>query len=302
MKVAAIINPQSGGGKTIKVWRDHGEALNRKLGGMQILFSERPGHVVELAKEVALQDFDRLIVVGGDGTLHEVVNGLFDKGKPLFKSNFSIGIMNGGRGCDFVKTLKIPDDPRVMMRICESGKPKKIDIGCVTLSNSKELYYINSSTFGLGGQVAKSVQQGSALLPPTASYLAATVKSVLSATPRRLQLEIDGEKVFEGPAHNVFICNGRYSGGGMLWAPEASLDDGLFDVLLMRDLSRATLLTLAPRIYTGTLAKVQGVSFYKAKAVRVSSGDSVWLELDGETYQAHGADYRLLHQALNVLI
>lgn len=297
MKIAAIINPQSGGGKTIKVWREYGERLSRKLGGLSVLFTERAHHATELARHVATQGYDKLIVVGGDGTLHEVVNGFFDNGKPLYKKDFSMAILNGGRGCDFVKTLGLGDDAEEMFKVALASKTKKVDIGHVETEKGG-LYFINSSTFGLGGEVARSVQGGSAFLPPTASYLAATVKSVVQAKPKEISLKVDGLDIYRGPAHNVFVCNGRYSGGGMLWAPKAQLDDGLLDVLLIRDLTRVQLLTLAPRLYTGSISHVSGISLYTAKTCEVTSTHKRWLELDGETYYTSFARYSILHNVL----
>ncbi len=301
MKCAAIINPMSGDGRTIKVWRHVGEFLGRRLSGIEILFTEKSGHATELAKHVAEEGYDRLIIVGGDGTLHECINGLIQNDKPLYKDSFQVGILNGGRGCDYTKTLKIPTDPDKMVEICLGSKLKSVDIGRVQ-TDDKIIYYMNSSTFGLGGEVAKTVQGGSVFLPPVASYLAATVKSVLNAVPRKITLKIEDKPYYDGLAHNVFVCNGRYSGGGMLWAPEAKLDDGLFNVLLAKDLSRSELLTLAPRLYTGTISRARGIQTATASQVEISCSSKVWLELDGETYSTKQAKYSILKQALSILV
>lgn len=300
MRAVAIINPSSGGGRTIKVWRHVGESLARRLHGLKILFTEKAGHATELAKKIAQDGYDRLIVVGGDGTLHECINGLIENDKPLYKPEFKMGILNGGRGCDYTKTLLLPEDPHKMVDICLGIKYKSVDVGRVQLDN-KTVYYMNSSTFGLGGEVAKAVQGGSSILPPVASYFAATVKSVLKAQPRKIKVSVDDKPYYDGLAHNVFVCNGKYSGGGMLWAPNAKLDDGLFDVLLAKDLTRAELLTLGPRLYSGTISKARGIQTTVASKVSIECNSSVWVELDGETYPSKKSQYSILNQTLDVL-
>jgi YegS/Rv2252/BmrU family lipid kinase len=300
MRSAAIINPSSGGGRTIKIWRQLGESLTRKLDGLKIYFTEKSGHATELARLVAKEGYDRLIVVGGDGTLHECINGLIENDKPLYKPDFKLGILNGGRGCDYTKTIQIPDDPHKMLEVCLGVKFQPVDIGRVDLGG-KIVYYMNSSTFGLGGVVAKAVQGGSSILPPSASYLTATVKHVLGALPHKIKIQLDGKPFYEGLAHNVFVCNGKYSGGGMLWAPDAKLDDGLFNVLIVKDISRLELLTLAPRLYTGTISKARGIDVKVASSVSISAVSPTYVELDGETYPAERAEYSILNQALDIL-
>lgn len=301
MKVAAIVNPASGGGRTLRVWRQVSDRLIRHFGALTLHFTEKQHHATELAKEVATQDFDRLIVVGGDGTLHEVVNGLFDRDKPLFKKGFQVGIINGGRGCDFVKSVGLDKEPNDLLRASVGVHSRLIDVGRVQLDD-RVVYYLNSSTFGLGGEVARSVQSGNTLLPPTAMYFSAVVKKVLSAKAQKIKVELDGHVIYDGPAHNAFFCNGKYSGGGMLWAPKGKLDDGLLDVILIRDLSRTQLLTLAPRLFTGTLSSVPGISLYTAKEAKLTAQKKLWLELDGEAYQTQSVGYSVLDKALSLLV
>lgn len=301
MKVAAIINPQSGSGRTVKLWRQIGETLGRKLGGIQIYFTERPHHATEIAKQIATNDYDRLIIVGGDGTIHEVVNGLFSKKKPLFKKDFQVGLLTGGRGCDFIKTLGIPKDNQEMLSICTGDRFKSVDIGFVEIDEQRSLYYINSSAVGLGGEVARAIQSGSAFLPPTASYFWATIKSLISAKPKTVRVVLDEKPTYEGPVQNIFVCNGRYSGGGMLWSPNAKLDDGLFDVLIVRDLSRLQMVSMAPTVYSGSVAEVEGVTTSVAKEVTLTSDEMLWIELDGETYQSKSVRYTIMPHALNIL-
>jgi diacylglycerol kinase family enzyme len=161
---------------------------------------------------------------------------------------------------------------------------------------------MNSSTFGLGGEVAKSVQSGNAILPPTAMYFSAVVKKVIGAKPNKIKVELDGHVIYDGPAHNIFFCNGRYSGGGMLWSPKGKLDDGLLDVILIRDLSRAQLLTLAPRLFTGTLSSVPGISLYTVKTAQIVAQKKLWLELDGEAYHTQSVQYSVMDKALSLLV
>jgi YegS/Rv2252/BmrU family lipid kinase len=302
MKTAAIINPSSGGGRMGILWNKHREKIQDKMKGVEIFLTKNSGDATAFAKSVAESGYDRLLIGGGDGTIHEVVNGLFDDKSVQIQPGLKIGILNGGRGCDFIKTLDVPTDLNEAVDIALKDKVKKVDVGQVKLQTAHEIktiFYINSSSIGLGSQTAEKMLKSGKFLPPSLSYLAAGLKEFVRYRPREMKLSIDGREVFSGLAENIFVCNGKYSGGGMLWGKDALLDDGEFDVLLVKPLGKVKGLLSLKKVFDGTFTEMKEVFSYKASSAKIQTKIEIPIEFDGEVYRTSEAQYTCLPQALS---
>jgi len=296
--------------------------------------TEHAGHAIQLAAAVDPNvNFD-IVIIGGDGTIHEVVNGLFNGASEASGSTLTnpqpkcrVGIINFGRGGDFVRTLKTPNALIEALAVIKQGRTRSIDVGRAQFStqaenlsstfapNSAECsdaskpttttttqYFVNSCSVGLGGRVARSVQRAQSSFPPALVYGQALLQNFSTYRRESMRIEIDGQVVSNGPTTAFLACNGRYSGRGMLWAAEASLDDGLLDVLWVQDLSWTQLLRNFHRIYDGSVGLVPEVRSAKARSIKLQASIPTVLETDGETHSTEDIEISLLPQSLQVFV
>jgi diacylglycerol kinase family enzyme len=133
MKSAIVINPKSASGNTMRMWREVQASVQRRLEGVEIFMTEYAGHATQIARQLAEQNYDRLIVMGGDGSIHEVVNGLIDENGKVISNTMKIGILNSGRGCDFIRTLQIPTDSTQAISKLADMHSKPLDVGVIKI-------------------------------------------------------------------------------------------------------------------------------------------------------------------------
>lgn len=306
MKIAAIINPKSGGGETFKVWKKIKSQALQRLGVFDEIITRAPQEAIGFAKQVAKNNYDLLIIMGGDGTIHEVINGLIDQNDGLINPRLKIGIINGGRGCDYIKSLHLPTDPRESLSVIVDGRTRRVDVGRVDLMNEgKQLtkYYINSCSFGLGGDVAKKMLSQKILIHPTVSYFLTSGLEFFLKKPYDFKVFIGtNEEEIKGPFLNFFACNGRFSGGGMYWAPQAQIDDGKLDLVLIRPISKTKFIFSGHKIYDGTIQSLSEVEHKAVDNIHVVAGRPSWIELDGEVYLTSEFRIRPLNKVLEFMV
>ncbi|MBK9292921.1 MAG: diacylglycerol kinase family lipid kinase [Oligoflexia bacterium] len=305
MKTAIIINPSSGGGRTSLMWAELRDVARARLGGaLEEFTTKTPFDAIRLASQVAQSDFDLVIAAGGDGTINEVVNGLFDENNKPINPKLKLGILSAGRGCDFIKSLNLPSSPQKAIDILVSPEFQKIDVGCIYFKDEfgreQKRLFVNIATVGIGGKVAKQVRHTPKFLPPKLVYFASSAQQFFLSKPQKVKIFLDDVEMFSGPIVNVFIANGGYSGGGMCWAPDAKLDDGLFEVIIAEPIPKLTALALQHKLYDGTFLSMPGVHHHKARKVLIDTKDDVLLEVDGEQPGVAPAIFTVLPQALTV--
>src|SRR5690349_8357691 len=237
-----LVNPASDNGKTGRRWA----ALAHRAAGLgldgETLYSERPGHLIELA---AATQADVVVAVGGDGTMNEVVNGLMER-----EDRRELAVIPLGTGMDFVRTYDIPNRFEDAVRVAAGGTTRTIDVGRVEHSRGVR-WFANVGSVGMSAAVAQRANGMSKVLGGKATFFYALVRVFLEWQNTLVDVELDGEKR-SGRMHDVVVANGRYHGGAMKLAPEAEPDDGLFDVLLIGDVNKLDFVTTAPKLYRGT--------------------------------------------------
>lgn len=267
-----IANPASGGGRTLKIVSAAVDALMRRGADFDVELTTAPRHATEIALR-ACTDFDTIVAVGGDGTIHEVAAGMLRCDKPL-------GIIPAGSGNDLVKSLGIPVDVEQAVETLLAGRTRTIDTGTV---NGR--CFVN--VVGIGFDAAVNHTSHGLRWPSSgmARYLAALVKTLGTYDPVRLKVEIDGMAA-EQDLYLLTIGNGTTCGGGFRLTPRAKLDDGLLDVTAVKPISILPLLWHLPKVFGGTIDRARRyASMTTAKRVRVESPVPVPVHVDGEIYR-----------------
>lgn len=285
IKTFVIVNPNSAGGATMKRWPRTSEKLQRVIGRFDYEFTNAQGVATLLASNAVQKGYEKIVAVGGDGTLHEVVQGLFDNDGNLINPDVIVGTLPSGTGTDFTKTIKIPHDLDEAMVRLRGERSAKIDIGLVRFRDHQKKdavrYLINMADVGLGGEVAERANNSPKVFGGFATYLFSSVISFASYKPKSVKVVYDGN-VFEDSITSVFIANGKYFGGGMHIAPPAELDDGFFDIVIVKKLSKWDVVAFTPKLYSGKLISDPKVKHFRGKEIKIESDQDILINLDGE--------------------
>jgi YegS/Rv2252/BmrU family lipid kinase len=232
-----------------------------------------------------MQGADLIIVVGGDGTIHEVVNGFADGGK-IINPSCQLGIISSGTAQDSAKGFGLPKGTALQVEaVCGSGK-RLVDLGRVTFIDDQgkvsEQLFFNECQQGIAAVVVQRFQAHHKWM---GGFLGFGITAIATAARHREQLmtvEIDGKHVVTDLLLGVVAANGAYAGGGMHFAPKSKVDDGLLDVVLIHKQSIPSRLINFPRIYVGTHVNLSWISYFQGRSVKVTSSENVPIEADGE--------------------
>jgi diacylglycerol kinase (ATP) len=294
LKARVICNPASSGGGY------EPEELHRELDGdynLEWIITESPGDATEAARE--WRD-GLLIVVGGDGTISEVVNGL---GRAGFPEAVTLAILPAGTGNDLAATLAIPDDPDEAEAVLRQNRVRTLDVVRVRSEGIGEQFFINVATGGMGAEVSGAADGEMKKRWGKLTYLRASleVASEYEATEVTLTLDSVERKL---RAVNLAIGNCRYAGSGWLAAPRANPEDGLLDLVVIEDVGVQEVLKLAPTVLADSdYLDKEGVFFARAKEIRVeSSPGSLEFTVDGEIIGDEPAEFVVIPQALKVIV
>ena len=285
-KIVFVVNPHSGNGSTGHEWpRIHAKARER-LGDFYTYFTTGPGDATRIARRALREGADLLVCVGGDGTLNEVVNGFMDEdGRPI-EPDALLAFVPNGTGCDFIKTVSIPAGMDQSLDAIRDGYARFIDLGKLrfldALGHSGVRYFHNITSFGVGGEVDERVNRTTKAFGPFFSFIWATLISILLYGRKRIRLLVDDRYDEEMYVWNVAVANGKYHGGGMCVAPEALIDDGLFHVTVIGDLSLPEVFWNLPKLYNGSIGNMKKVFMVTGKEVSATSDERVLLDVDGE--------------------
>lgn len=299
--VKVIVNPVAGAGRTAREWprimglfKGNGLRFEHDL-------TEAPGHAVELAKTAAKKGYEIVVSVGGDGTVNEVVNGLYEAGNI---KDAMLGIISTGTGGDYIRTVGISRRYEEACRCFMRPKKLTVDLGVVEYANNgsaMKRIFVNFAGMGFDAEIVRHTTQHFKALGGMFSYLLGAITTLVSYQNKKISLVIDGEEL-EKEVCAVVMNNGRYGGGGMFTAPDADLADGLLDVLIIGNINKADLLWSLPRIYKGTHLTHPKVTIRKAREMEIQSAQSMHLQADGEFLGELPAHFRVLPSALNIVV
>jgi diacylglycerol kinase (ATP) len=290
-----IANPKAGKGSVGETWERLLAQLHRR--GLDPLgdLTQVPGHATQLAREARRRGARLVVAVGGDGTVHEVVNGLLADGPGPDVP--TLGVIPAGSGSDYAKTFDIPhDQDAAIERIADPAEPKRVDVGEVTTTAGTKLF-MNIAEAGFG---ATCVDRA-AKLPRRlggAVYLASFLLELPRFRPPDVTVTVDGEAITT-KATNIVVAIGRVFGGGMRVAPDADPSDGLFDVQVQTG-SKLDYVRSIPKVFKGTHVPHRKVVQRRGVTVDVQAGPAVLVEADGEVLGSTPASFRILPGALRL--
>ena len=293
-----LVNPASDNGKTGKRWPELAHRAERLGLAGETRFSERPGQLIELAR-AAVDEGARLVVaVGGDGTLNEVVNGIASR-------DVDLATIPLGTGMDFVRTYAIPTRFDDAVRVAVEGTARTIDAGRARYrtwaGEEAERWFANVGSVGMSGAVAQRANGMSKALGGKATFFYALTVVFLEWDNTEVTVTFDGGER-RGRMHDVIVANGRWHGGGMKLAPDAEPDDGLFEVVLIGDVSKLDFLTTAPKIYKGAHVKHPKVEVLRTRRVEVSAPETLPIELEGEQVGTTPVSFEVVPGALRLRV
>jgi len=305
VSIVAVANPASDNWVTRKRCQQILSVLQGKLSDVEWKLTERPGHAVEITRNALLAGAQMVVSVGGEGTNNEVLNGFFDGGAPV-NEDAILGMVPSGTACDFANVLGIPKDIEAATDILVRGRPKKCDIGKARFvshdGGTVERLFLNVVDLGIGGETVERVNRTTKAFGPTVSYLYNFLIALLKYENKPVHIIADGEDLGEITIKGLVISNGKRCGGGMQVAPKASVDDGLFDILTIGDVSRSEVLRHLPKLYKGKLALPGKVHRRRARRISVTSSERVLIDLDGEQPGMLPAAFEVLPQAIKIQV
>ena len=299
-----IINPRSGGGLREAAWARLVAPLAEGLGEFDSVFTAAPGDATRLARAAGIEGRALVVAFGGDGTVSEVAEGILQAGAG---ATTDIGLIPRGTGGDFRRSLELPADLREAARRIREAPARIIDAGHVTFVDHEGApaarHFVNVASFGFSSAVASRANASSKRFGGKMAFLSATMRSLAAYDNTDVWLTMDdGER----QRHRVLMTvlgKGRFFGGGMKICPEAKLDSGLIDLVIIGDFTRMDVLTKISRVYSGnhlTLDEVSNASVRRLSAAAVESDAVIPIELDGETPGRLPATFTVLPRALRV--
>lgn len=288
-KVMMIFNPRADRGNA---WQIPGHLHQLVAGRRNIDWNGTvyPGHAVELARRAGEQGYQRVIALGGDGTVHEVINGLMGVSR---RKRPALGIVPLGSGNDFAQSIGIPQKPENALRVALGSKMKDMDLGLVTDGKGRQEYFNN--TLGIGFDAVVNIRTRKIpFLRGFIMYLVAVIQTImLNFDPLQLRVKTETE-TWDMSTLMLTACNGQREGGGFRVAPEARTDDGTLDYATVCRVSRLMMLRLVPEVMNGTHGKFKQVRMGRFKKMSLTSDRPLHIHADGEVFTDLGTNIRRL--------
>ena len=284
-KIAFIVNPHAAAGSAGREWPKIKTLARDRLGPFSAHFTTGSGDAVRLTRQALRNGADIIVCVGGDGTLNEVVNGLMGEDGPI-RPETMLGFIPRSTGCDLIKTVPIYRELDRALDVIKNAHTLFLDLGRIRYQGRRAKpsyrYFHNVASFGLGGEVAERANRTTKALGGFLSFLRATLVSLLTYDKKRIHLKVDNGFDGDVTVWNIAIANGQYHGGGMWVAPGARVDDGLFQVTVIGDLTLPQVFLNLPKLYNGTIYQVAQVISLVGRRIEASSDQRVLLDVDGE--------------------
>jgi diacylglycerol kinase (ATP) len=297
-----IINPAAGANSTHRKWPQIRSCIENTGLSFDYQLTEGKGHAIELAKAAAGDGYRYLVAVGGDGTIHEVANGIMETSRAAITT---LGVVFTGTGCDLSRSVGISHDHARACLALAGDRRKKIDVGLVEYrrdGTSSRRYFLNAAGIGFDATVVEATDKLPKYFGGTLPYFFGLVRSFLSYHNKKVTLRIGDREPEQATVLSTVVANGRYFGGGMQVAPEARLDDGLLDILIIGDFGKLELLRVFPRVYKGTHVGYPKIRSERDSRVSIESSERFLLHADGELLGEGPASFSLLPEALEMVV
>ncbi|MCW5516019.1 diacylglycerol/lipid kinase family protein [Muriicola sp. Z0-33] len=300
MKITFIVNNKNNRlAKVLPGLRNYCE--QSKFGQLQFYATQQKKHAIELASQATDNGCDFMIAVGGDGTLHEVVNGVLQS-KLTVDQYPTIGLLPHGSANDFARTAGLTSAIEALIEMIASKTTQKIDLGKILLHQTGETrYFINIAGVGLGPEVAQQLEASSSALGPGFNYFKCIIKGFLSYVKKEVSCSSSTWQ-WKGKLLQMAVANGRYFGNALCIAPNAILTDGQFQVAIFGDLSIWDYLRNIGNLKKGVKIKHRQVSYHNSSEVLLESANACGIEADGEYVGVAPATISIVPKAINFVM
>lgn len=301
MHTLIILNPHAGGGKAAKIFQSIEHKLVDAFDDFVVAVTDTPADLERHLDAAASAGLKRIIAAGGDGTNHAVLNAI--AARPDLDLTF--GSIPLGTGRDWARTLGVPFDPAQAVAWLGRAQPLACDLGRIEYTDAHSgervsRIFLNNASAGASGEVAVRVNKAKRRTPFT--FLFATLATLIQHKAQRVTVWCDGDVFYDDSTHLVVAANGQYFGRGMHPAPDARIDDGVFDVAVLEGVSKLKLMRILQLVYSAGHVGRPDVHFAKAAEVRVTCHDGpMGLEFDGEQAEGNDLVYTLLPGAIKLL-
>ena len=299
----AIVNPNAGNGKGGKDRDRISEILNRNNIRFEMRSTGRKGQATEFTRDLIAGGYRKIISIGGDGTLHEVINGIFTQDH-CAPRDITLGIIPVGTGNDWGRMFGIPLVYEGAVQVISEGKQMLHDIGVIDYFNGEEktkTYFINIAGLGFEAVVVKKTnRQKDKGMSNKAIYFYNLLSSLISYRNTPVEITIDG-RTSTAKVFSINVGNGRYCGGGMRQTPDAIPDDGLFDITVIKEMGRIEIIKSLQLLYDGTIMSHPKVDGYRSTNLKVTSESPLYIEADGESLGHTPVEFSIIPAAVNIV-
>lgn len=300
-----IVNPKAGSGKGLTDWPIISNQMNRSGVDFSCVFTEHKYHAVELTVKAVHDGYRKIVAIGGDGTINEIVNGLFIQQK-VRPADVSLAVIPAGTGNDWLRMFGVPDTYFMAVESIVNHRTILQDVGLISFYETRikhRRYMANVAGMGFDAMVNRLFNH----LKDEGRYsknmyLSGTFKTLLSYRPKRFTVKIDGVQVFEGDVFTAAVGIGKYNGGGMNQMPNAVIDDGLFDVTIVKQMNPLKVLYHFRKLYNGKIYRISKVIARQGKHICIETTPESYIEIDGEAMGFSPFTFELIPQSIKVVV
>lgn len=298
-----IINPSAGKGQDRKILTESEAILNKFNIVYKAVYTEKKGHASDLTSDYITQGFRKIIVAGGDGTLNEVINGIFNQQK-IKTPDITVAVIPIGTGNDWIRTYNIPRNTEQAASLINKGNSSIQDIGLVTYfekGERKQRYFINNAGVGFDAYVVeqsnKKKESGSS---GSLLYLFYLLRYLINYKNKECKITVDDE-MYQGKILSICVGMGKYNGGGMMPIPDSVVDDGLFDVSVFTDIKKSEVVYHLKKLYNGRIYSFKKVKKFQGKKVYIEIENSCCIEADGELLGQGPFTFEIIPKSIRVI-
>jgi diacylglycerol kinase (ATP) len=291
VKTVIVLNPVAGSVGAV----DELKEKFRRVKDGEVRVTTKPGDAEDFSREAVDRGCDLIVAAGGDGTLNSVINGIGERIRDV-----SVGLVPLGTGNDFARSLNLPKAVDESIELLERRRTRQIDL--VRVTSDRTRYFVNVSAGGFSGIVdEKLTPEMKATWGPLA-YLRGAAKALPELSAYRTEMLLDDSEQIALNLYNVIVANGRYVAGGIPIAPEAVVDDGLLDIILIPERPAAQIALLMAQIFLGEHLKNDAIVFRRAAKLAVNSHPGIWFNVDGELVGNEPALFEVMTRALRIVV
>ena len=300
-RISLICNVRSGRGGVAKALPEVKKNLDERGLDYEVYYTESHRHASRLTRDALDRGSNFITAMGGDGTIHEVVNGMIEDDRPV-NPDAVFGVVAAGTGCDFIKTFGIPATPSHAAAHLDGPESFPIDIGKITYDNDGDetvSYFANIAEVGLGPEAVARAARLPRWLGPTV-YFFAFWMTMRKHKPARVRVDLV-DRTYEGYMNNMIVANGQFFGGGMKVAPKAAPTDGVFDIQIEHARKKEAI-ALMPKLYRGEHVPHPDIEEFKRVRASIESDRPLLIEADGEVLGHTPATFEVLKDCLKLKV